>query len=168
MSIARALNNTHATTQRTREAAGVVYLPEFPLPYSSKHKAIWPTRPAVLSRYVGGVEFSLNWLEVWGSKLIRNLGTYTPVFTASYLKENCNNSKKLKHSFSLYLGNRLTVTLLKGTAFFWAVMQRVAVIRNPTFRENLSLPSSRVNNPTEWGSIGCPETSVKNYHLIVE
>jgi hypothetical protein len=31
----------------------------------------------------------------------------------------------------------------------------------PTFRDNLSLPSSRVKN---LGTIGCPDTSVRNYH----
>jgi len=42
----------------------------------------------------------------------------------------------------------------------------------PTFRDNLSVQSSIVNNPNfldSWplkmGPIGCPETSVRNYHL---
>jgi len=30
---------------------------------------------------------------------------------------------------------------------------------SPTFRDNLTVSSSRVKNP-----IGCPETSAKNYH----
>ena len=42
----------------------------------------------------------------------------------------------------------------------------------PTFRDILSVPSSRVTNarsslyswPLKMGSIGCPETSVRNYH----
>ena len=41
----------------------------------------------------------------------------------------------------------------------------------PTFRDNISVPSSRVQNlkennslPLKKGPIGCPETSVGNYH----
>jgi hypothetical protein len=36
----------------------------------------------------------------------------------------------------------------------------------PTFRDNLSIPSSRVWTacPLMMGPIGCPETSVRNYH----
>ena len=33
----------------------------------------------------------------------------------------------------------------------------------PTFQDNLFIPSSRVR-PLKMGLIGCPETSVKNYH----
>ena len=33
----------------------------------------------------------------------------------------------------------------------------------PTFRDNLSVPSSRVKN-LKTGPVGCPETSVRNYH----
>jgi hypothetical protein len=33
----------------------------------------------------------------------------------------------------------------------------------PTFRDNLSVPSSRF----KWGPIGCPETSVHNYHSML-
>jgi hypothetical protein len=38
----------------------------------------------------------------------------------------------------------------------------------PTFRDNLSISSSRVRgqelDPLKMGPIGCPETSVRNYH----
>jgi hypothetical protein len=34
----------------------------------------------------------------------------------------------------------------------------------PTFRDNLSVPSSGVKNPLKVGPIGCPETSVISYH----
>ena len=39
----------------------------------------------------------------------------------------------------------------------------------PTFRNNLSVPSSRVTNPLylEDGPIGCPEPSVKNYRYTL-
>ena len=37
----------------------------------------------------------------------------------------------------------------------------------PTFRDNLSVPSSRVKNPSSHGPTGCPETSVWNYHYTV-
>ena len=33
----------------------------------------------------------------------------------------------------------------------------------PTFRDNLSVPYSRVKN-LKMGPVGCPETSVRNYH----
>ena len=33
----------------------------------------------------------------------------------------------------------------------------------PTFRDNLSIPSSRV----ELGPVSCPETSVRNYHSLL-
>ena len=34
----------------------------------------------------------------------------------------------------------------------------------PTFRDNLSVPSSGVKNSLKMGRIVCPETSVRNYH----
>jgi hypothetical protein len=34
----------------------------------------------------------------------------------------------------------------------------------PTFRDNVSLPSSRVNKFKKMGPIGFPEKSVKDYH----
>jgi hypothetical protein len=37
----------------------------------------------------------------------------------------------------------------------------------PTFRDNLSVPSSRVlAGPLKMGSIGCPETSVRICHCV--
>ena len=60
------------------------------------------------------------------------------------------------------------------TARFWDITQRAVVNFLPTFRDNQSVPSSVFKNPTEildsWkkkmmlGTIGCPETSVINYH----
>ena len=37
----------------------------------------------------------------------------------------------------------------------------------PTFRDNLSVPSSKVKKPSKGGPIGCPETSVRNYHCTL-
>ena len=34
----------------------------------------------------------------------------------------------------------------------------------PAFRDNISVPSSRVKNSLENGPIGCAETSIRNYH----
>jgi hypothetical protein len=39
-----------------------------------------------------------------------------------------------------------------------------------TFRDNLSVPSSGIENPNEsltMGPIGCPETSVRNDHYLL-
>jgi hypothetical protein len=41
----------------------------------------------------------------------------------------------------------------------------------PTFRDNLSVLSSRVekskSEPMEMGLMGCPEMSVENYHIVL-
>jgi hypothetical protein len=37
----------------------------------------------------------------------------------------------------------------------------------PTFRDNLSVPSSRVKKSLNIGGIGCPETSVKDCHSML-
>jgi hypothetical protein len=37
----------------------------------------------------------------------------------------------------------------------------------PTFRDNVSVPSSRVKKSKKIGPIGCPETSLKGYHSTV-
>jgi hypothetical protein len=60
-------------------------------------------------------------------------------------------------------------------ALFWDITQRRVLILPPTFRENVSVPSSRVNKSfssrTSWlsktGPIRCHETSVKDYHLTL-
>jgi hypothetical protein len=68
-----------------------------------------------------------------------------------------------------------TLTLISG--FHFDVDEISAVLGNyaassgnclPTFRDNVSALSSRVNSPDSWplkvGLIRCPETSVNNYH----
>ena len=62
-------------------------------------------------------------------------------------------------------------------ALFLDFMQRRMVNTVPTFRDNVTVPSSRVkhseknldhSSPTAWtlkmGLLGCPETSVRNYY----
>jgi len=52
------------------------------------------------------------------------------------------------------------------SAFFWDVTQRI-----PTFRHNLSVPSSRVKKfekkAYKMGKISCPEMSVRNYNYTL-
>ena len=52
------------------------------------------------------------------------------------------------------------------TALFWAIIQCEVRSGNylPTFRYNLSAPTSRV---IKVGPIGCPETSVSSYHFAL-
>ena len=61
------------------------------------------------------------------------------------------------------------------TAFFWVITQRVVVISyrrlGTNYQSHLQISiilSSRVKNQFSWplkmGQIGCPETSVRNYH----
>jgi hypothetical protein len=50
----------------------------------------------------------------------------------------------------------------------WAVLEYYAAyseVSLPTFRGNLSVPSSR--DPVKMGPIGCPETSVMKYHYTL-
>jgi hypothetical protein len=51
----------------------------------------------------------------------------------------------------------------------WALLQYYAAYSGnslPTFRDNLSVPSSRsmISWTLKMGPIGCPQTSVRNYH----
>jgi hypothetical protein len=60
-----------------------------------------------------------------------------------------------------------TVSDLMRSALLWDMMQRRVVIFLPTFRDNVSVPTTRVKSRTlgslNMGPIRCPETSAKNY-----
>lgn len=52
---------------------------------------------------------------------------------------------------------------------FWVATQCIVLTHYRWFQDNLSVPSSRVENPRRQdpcnkGPIGCPETLVRNYH----
>ena len=60
-----------------------------------------------------------------------------------------------------------TTTCLRS-ALFWDITQLIVVILE-TFRYNISVPFSRVKKSERLkkGPLGCPETSVKNYHCTL-
>ena len=58
------------------------------------------------------------------------------------------------------------------TVLFWAITQRSNVNYLPTFRDNLSVPSSRTieldgGTDLEGEPTGCLETSARNYHCTI-
>jgi hypothetical protein len=77
----------------------------------------------------------------------------------------------LPSSFMLYVstaGGKLVWTpqryrqcLALGIAFFWFITQRALVI---SYRRFGTTYRSRLQCPSKTGPIGCPETSVINYH----
>ena len=67
--------------------------------------------------------------------------------------------QQLYVSFALVTCISSANVILEITALFWVIRQRVMAIL-PTFRDNLSVPSSRVKK----GPIGCSETLARNYY----
>jgi hypothetical protein len=65
----------------------------------------------------------------------------------------------------MFLGTLLTLlTLILRTAFFWFTKQRVVVIYYLRFGTTYL---SHLQRPLMVGPIGCPETSVRNYHYTL-
>jgi len=52
------------------------------------------------------------------------------------------------------------------TALFWVITQGVAVFITDVSGNTYRVPSSRYR-PLKKGPIGCPETSVRNYHYTL-
>ena len=67
----------------------------------------------------------------------------------------------IKNTFILTSGFRRDVDEICGLLRFYTASCGTCM---PTFRDNVSVSSSRVKCPSRMGPIRCPETSVKNYH----
>jgi len=89
------------------------------------------------------VEYVINRREVLTCKI---LGQYrlTSVYSTSIRTQSITENRALLGSYAACSGNSL-----------------------PTFLNNLSVPSSRVSLRLRMGPIGCPETSVSNYHYTL-
>jgi hypothetical protein len=135
----------------------------------------WRTESNTFTKIFFPVPFTKFSCQIYVSRLIKS-SVYDPLYSLqpysvdqpevsySYVRiQICswhhNNLFPVEQNFSTISGFHHEVDEI------CALLQNYAAHSDnslPTFRDNLSIPSSSLKNPRRMGRIGCPETSVKN------